>query len=35
MPQRDALLPWRKVIDNTTFGLEAAGMRRRARPGRR
>jgi ABC-type nitrate/sulfonate/bicarbonate transport system ATPase subunit len=30
MPQRDALMPWRRVIDNTTLGLEVQGMRRRA-----
>ena len=29
MPQRDALMPWRRVIDNATVGLEVAGMRRR------
>jgi ABC-type nitrate/sulfonate/bicarbonate transport system ATPase subunit len=29
MPQRDALMPWRKIIDNTTLGLEVQGMRRR------
>lgn len=28
MPQRDALMPWRKIIDNTTLGLEVQGMRR-------
>ena len=37
MPQRDALLPWRRTIDNVTLGLEVAGMgrepaRERARP---
>jgi len=37
MPQRDALLPWRRTIDNVTIGLELAGVRRmeareRARP---
>jgi putative hydroxymethylpyrimidine transport system ATP-binding protein len=37
MPQRDTLLPWRRVIDNVTLGLEVAGMghaaaRRRASP---
>jgi ABC-type nitrate/sulfonate/bicarbonate transport system ATPase subunit len=28
MPQRDALLPWRRMIDNVTIGLEVAGVRR-------
>jgi len=28
MPQRDGLLPWRRVIDNVTIGLELAGQRR-------
>ncbi len=37
MPQRDGLLPWRRVLDNTTLGLELAGVprdeaRRRAEP---
>ena len=37
MPQRDLLFPWRTVLDNTTLGLEVAGMskkaaRERARP---
>jgi ABC-type nitrate/sulfonate/bicarbonate transport system ATPase subunit len=37
MPQRDALLPWRRTIDNVTIGLELAGLsraraRERARP---
>jgi ABC-type nitrate/sulfonate/bicarbonate transport system ATPase subunit len=37
MPQRDALLPWRRTIDNVTIGLELAGVpraraRERARP---
>ena len=37
MPQRDALLPWRRTIDNVTLGLELAGVgraaaRERARP---
>jgi ABC-type nitrate/sulfonate/bicarbonate transport system ATPase subunit len=32
MPQRDALLPWRRTIDNVTIGLELAGVpRARAR----
>jgi len=30
MPQRDALLPWRRMIDNVTIGLEVAGVRRAA-----
>jgi ABC-type nitrate/sulfonate/bicarbonate transport system ATPase subunit len=30
MPQQDLLLPWRTVLDNTTLGLEVAGLRRRA-----
>ena len=30
MPQRDALMPWRRIIDNTTLGLEVAGMSRKA-----
>ncbi|MEM9105705.1 MAG: ABC transporter ATP-binding protein [Pseudomonadota bacterium] len=37
MPQRDALLPWRRIIDNVTLGLEIQGFsrtdaRERARP---
>jgi ABC-type nitrate/sulfonate/bicarbonate transport system ATPase subunit len=28
MPQRDGLLPWRRVIDNATIGLELAGVSR-------
>jgi ABC-type nitrate/sulfonate/bicarbonate transport system ATPase subunit len=37
MPQHDALLPWRRTLDNVTVGLEVAGTRRaeareRARP---
>ena len=34
MPQRDGLLPWRRIIDNATIGLELAGVRA-PRPGRR
>jgi ABC-type nitrate/sulfonate/bicarbonate transport system ATPase subunit len=30
MPQRDALLPWRRTLDNVTLGLEQAGASRRA-----
>ena len=30
MPQRDALMPWRRILDNTTLGLEVQGMSRRA-----
>lgn len=30
MPQRDVLLPWRRVIDNAGLGLEVAGLPRRA-----
>jgi ABC-type nitrate/sulfonate/bicarbonate transport system ATPase subunit len=30
MPQQDLLFPWRTVLDNTTLGLEVAGMKRRA-----
>lgn len=30
MPQQDLLFPWRTVLDNTTLGLEVAGMARRA-----
>jgi len=29
MPQHDALLPWRRVLDNTTLALELQGVRRR------
>lgn len=29
MPQRDALMDWRKIIDNTTLGLEVQGMGRK------
>lgn len=32
MPQRDALMAWRRIIDNTTLGLEVQGLgRKRAR----
>lgn len=30
MPQGDALMPWRRIIDNTTLGLEVAGLSRTA-----
>lgn len=30
MPQRDALMPWRRIIDNTALGLEVAGLSRKA-----
>ncbi|WP_439154745.1 ABC transporter ATP-binding protein [Yoonia sp.] len=29
MPQRDALMPWRRIIDNLTLGLEVQGIRRK------
>ncbi|QND63706.1 ABC transporter ATP-binding protein [Mesorhizobium loti] len=29
MPQRDALMPWRRILDNTTLGLEVQGIRRK------
>ena len=29
MPQRDVLLPWRRVLDNAGIGLEVAGISRR------
>jgi ABC-type nitrate/sulfonate/bicarbonate transport system ATPase subunit len=29
MPQRDALMAWRRIIDNTTLGLEVQGMQRK------
>jgi ABC-type nitrate/sulfonate/bicarbonate transport system ATPase subunit len=28
MPQRDALMPWRRIIDNATLGLEVQGISR-------
>ncbi|RUU46542.1 ABC transporter ATP-binding protein [Mesorhizobium sp. M6A.T.Ce.TU.002.03.1.1] len=34
MPQHDALMPWRTVIDNTALGLEVQGMSRRAARGK-
>ncbi|HTN64017.1 MAG TPA: ABC transporter ATP-binding protein [Devosia sp.] len=30
MPQGDALMPWRRIIDNTTLGLEVQGLSRPA-----
>ena len=30
MPQRDALMPWRRILDNTTLGLEVQGVARKA-----
>jgi len=30
MPQGDALMPWRRIIDNTTLGLEVQGLSRTA-----
>ena len=30
MPQRDALMPWRRIIDNVTLGLELQGVCRAA-----
>ncbi len=29
MPQHDALLPWRRLVDNLTLGLEVQGVRKR------
>lgn len=29
MPQRDALMPWRRIVDNATLGLEVQGMSRK------
>jgi ABC-type nitrate/sulfonate/bicarbonate transport system ATPase subunit len=33
MPQRDALLPWRRVLDNAVLGAEVAGLDRRSATG--
>ena len=34
MPQKDLLLPWRRILENTTLGLEVRGVpRREARRG--
>jgi ABC-type nitrate/sulfonate/bicarbonate transport system ATPase subunit len=30
MPQKDALLPWRRILDNLTLGLEVQGLSRKA-----
>ena len=30
MPQRDALMPWRRILDNATLGLEVQGIGRKA-----
>jgi ABC-type nitrate/sulfonate/bicarbonate transport system ATPase subunit len=30
MPQRDALMPWRRILDNVTLGLEVQGVARKA-----
>ncbi|WP_256753526.1 ABC transporter ATP-binding protein [Mesorhizobium sp. Mes31] len=30
MPQRDALMPWRRILDNATLGLEVQGVKRKA-----
>lgn len=30
MPQHDALMPWRSIIDNTALGLEVQGLSRKA-----
>ncbi|TPK57778.1 ABC transporter ATP-binding protein [Mesorhizobium sp. B2-4-19] len=30
MPQRDGLMPWRRILDNTTLGLEVQGVGRQA-----
>ena len=34
MPQRDALLPWRSVLDNAILGAELTGVNRRCSPRR-
>ena len=34
MPQRDALLPWRRIEDNATLGLEVQGVGRAGARGR-
>jgi ABC-type nitrate/sulfonate/bicarbonate transport system ATPase subunit len=28
MPQKDALFPWRRILDNVTLGLEVSGVKR-------
>ncbi|ESY76972.1 ABC transporter [Mesorhizobium sp. LNHC221B00] len=30
MPQRDALMPWRRILDNATLGPEVQGIKRKA-----
>ena len=34
MPQRDLLMPWRTILDNTILGLEVAGVGRAEAKGR-
>lgn len=34
MPQHDALMPWRRILDNTTLGLEVQGISRKEARGR-